>query len=220
MRKFGVLEKSGYNPSAMTDPKDPNSPPIPVPETMEEARAMAREAMAVAARTSANLDKLGAKIDKIAVISGRHEENTGRILEKEFAAQVARDGKIAWMSADEVYSNMERVINGRPVCECDLIVANGAEVMLVEVKRVLRAEDVRRFSGGKLARFRDYFPAISRGRVIYGAMAFALEEKNLDARAKTEKLARDAGIMLIRMTGKSGLQVLNPERENLQKVQA
>ena len=220
----------------MTDPKDPNNPPIPVPETMEEFREMARKAMAVAAETAADLKKdrearkeerrqdreawreLEKTMREIGITAGRHAENSGRILEEAVAEQVRRDGKIAWMRADEIHPNV--VHNEGPARgECDLFVVNGGEAMAVEVKRVLRAEDVRKFSE-MLPRLREFFPRLVKDRVLYGAMAFALEEKKEEVRDSVRKMAVDAGILLIRVAGKSGLKIVNPDREKLRAVEA
>ena len=247
----------------MTNPKDPNSPPIPVPETMEEFREMAREAMASAARVSAAVErdreelreyrktraeerrqdreelreyrerreaeerkwregreeewrKTEAAMRKMGVNSGRHEENSGRILEEEVAAQVRRDGRIAWMRADDVHSNVVHD-DGLTRGECDLVVVNGDEAMAVEVKRVLRAEDVRKFSE-LLPRLREFFPRLVENRVLYGALAFALEEKKEEVRDSVRKKAEDAGLLLIHLVGDSELKILNPDREKLRAV--
>ena len=249
----------------MTDPKDPSSPPIPVPETMEEFREMARKAMAVAAETAADLKKtreemredrearaeewreyrearaeewrkynearekerredreawrkLEETARKVFVTSGRNDENTGRLLEQELIAQVGRDGKIAWMTADEIFPHLKRHVGRRVVDEFDLFIVNGEEAMLVEVKRVLRAEDVRRFAGTDLASFRRHFAGMVGDRVLYGAMAFALEDADEEVRKRARKKAEDAGILLIHLVGEAELKILNPDREKLRTV--
>ena len=161
--------------------------------------------------------KTEAAMRKMGVNSGRHEENSGRILEEEVAAQVRRDGRIAWMRADDVHSNVVHD-DGLTRGECDLVVVNGDEAMAVEVKRVLRAEDVRKFVE-MLPRIREFFPRLIENRVLYGAMTFALEEKGRKARDQVRKAAADAGILLVHATGKSGLEVVvNPDREKLLAV--
>ena len=237
----------------MTNPKDPNSPPIPVPETMEEFREMAREAMALSVKTAAHLEEWGKQqketeksvnaaaaasgrnaeglrelreglaqteklVKTIATVSGRNDENSGRILEQELIAQVERDGKIAWMSADEIFPNLKRRVKRRVVDEFDLFIVNGEEAMVVEIKRVLRAEDVRAFAETDLASFRRHFAGMVGNRVLYGALAFALEEADEDVRKQVRKQAEDAGILLIHVVGESGLEILNPDREKLRTL--
>ena len=275
----------------MTNPKDPNSPPIPVPETMEEFREMAREAMASVARFSAAVDKdretraeerrqdreelrkhrerreterreyrerreaelreyrerqeaelreyrkareaeerkwregreeewrkTEEAMREIGVVSGRHAENTGRLLEQELIAQVERDGKIAWMAADEIFPRLKRRVKRRVVDEFDLFIVNGEEAMLVEVKRVLRAGDVRQFAETDLESFRRHFAGMVGDRVLYGALAFALEDADEEVREQVRKKAEDAGILLIHLVGESNMKILNPDREKLRAV--
>ena len=197
--------------------------PFPVPETMEEFREMARDTMASLARTAelaklheSRLAKTEKLVDRISKLSG----NTGRVLEQEVAAKVGRDGKIAWMRADEMYPQLVKMSGDRVVGEYDLVIANGSELMVVEVKRVLRADEVRKFAAGPLAKFRARFPEIAGDRAIYGALAFSLEEDNIKAREEALKAAQDAGLLLIRAVGKTGLKILNPRREKLRAAGA
>ena len=156
-------------------------------------------------------------MQKIGITTGRHADNSGRILEQEVAAQVRRDGGIGWMRADDVRANVVHD-EGRDCGECDMLVLNGDAAMAVEVKRVLRAEDVRKFVE-MLPRIREFFPRLIENRVLYGAMTFALEEKGRKARDQVRKAAADAGILLVHATGKSGLEiVVNPDREKLLAV--
>ena len=252
------------------------SPPIPVPETMEEFREMARSAMALAARTTKNLEKTDGRlakldvrlerlaktvaeisasseknlhrldkaeklvdelsasseknlhrldkaekvVDKISKLSGGNDHNTGRILEQEVVAKAERDGKIAWMRADEFYPQLVKRAGRRVVGEHDLVIVNGSELMVVEVKRVLRAHEVRKFAEGPLAKFRERFPKIAGDRAIYGAIAFELEENRSTDREAALQAAEDAGLLLIRAVGKTGLKILNPERKKLRAVGA
>ena len=201
--------------------------PFPVPETMEEFREMARDTMALLARTAelaklheSRLAKTEKLVDRISKLSGDTNRNTGRVLEQEVAAKVGRDGKIAWMRADEMYPQLVKMSGDRVVGEYDLVIANGSELMVVEVKRVLRADEVRKFAAGPLAKFRARFPEIAGDRAIYGALAFSLEEDNIKAREEALKAAQDAGLLLIRAVGKTGLKILNPRREKLRAAGA
>ena len=157
---------------------------------------------------------------EIGVVSGRHAENTGRLLEQELIAQVERDGKIAWMAADEIFPRLKRRVKRRVVDEFDLFIVNGEEAMLVEVKRVLRAGDVRQFAETDLESFRRHFAGMVGDRVLYGALAFALEDADEEVREQVRKKAEDAGILLIHLVGEAELKILNPDREKLLAVGA
>ena len=79
--------------------------------------------------------------------------------------------------------------------EFDIIVANGIEVVVVEVKTTLVPKDVSVFLKN-LQDFRNYFPRY-KTETIYGAMAYLASE------SKAHLLAEEEGLFLIRATGDS-----------------
>ncbi|MDE0120048.1 MAG: hypothetical protein OXM55_08600 [Bdellovibrionales bacterium] len=79
--------------------------------------------------------------------------------------------------------------------EFDIIVANGTEVVVVEVKTTLVPKDVSVFLK-TLRDFRSYFPRY-RSETIYGAMAYLASEN------EAHFLAEEEGLFLIRATGDS-----------------
>ena len=215
---FAAIFKWGvYNSPVMTNPKDPNSPPIPVPEATGESRETAREEEERKWRRVRRKEQLQTEevIRRMEAVAERYGEGPGRLLDAEVIAQIKCDGKIAWMRADDVYPDVA-YNDGLTSIGCDLLVLNGGEALAVEVNQVLRAEDVRTFVE-KLPRLREFFPFLTGGRVLYGAMAFALEEGE-GVRDGARKAAADAGIMLIHVDDESELTVLNPDREKLLAV--
>ena len=83
--------------------------------------------------------------------------------------------------------------------EFDIIVANGTEAVVVEVKTTLEAKDVHYFLEN-VRNFKNYFPRY-KDTTIYGAMAFLNVEKESDV------LAEEKGLFIIRATGDSALLV-------------
>ena len=79
--------------------------------------------------------------------------------------------------------------------EFDIIVANGTEVVVVEVKTVLTPKDVHEFLD-TLKDFKNYFPRYKK-EIIYGAVAY------LSSESKSDALAEKKGLFLIRATGDS-----------------
>ncbi|MDE0119344.1 MAG: hypothetical protein OXM55_04965 [Bdellovibrionales bacterium] len=79
--------------------------------------------------------------------------------------------------------------------EFDIIVANGIEAVVVEVKTTLVPKDVSVFLE-TLKNFRNYFPRY-KSETIYGAMAYLASEN------KAHLLAEEEGLFLIRATGDS-----------------
>ena len=79
--------------------------------------------------------------------------------------------------------------------EFDIIVINGTEIVVVEVKTTLDIEKVDHFFE-KLGKFIHYIPE-HKGKKIYGAMAY------LKANQSSEKYAEKQGLFVIRATGSS-----------------
>ncbi len=89
--------------------------------------------------------------------------------------------------------------------EIDIVAANGAEVVVVEVKTTLRSEDVTEFLD-KLPQFVEWSPEY-RERRIYGAVAY------LKSDASVTKYAERRGLFVIRATGNSASIVNEPAFE-------
>ncbi len=79
--------------------------------------------------------------------------------------------------------------------ECDIIVANGTEAVIVEVKTTLTPKNVRDFLE-TLQNFKRYFTRFD-SEIIYGAVAYLAIESRADVLAEKE------GLFLIRATGDS-----------------
>ncbi|MCZ0932807.1 MAG: hypothetical protein OXJ52_06625 [Oligoflexia bacterium] len=79
--------------------------------------------------------------------------------------------------------------------EFDIIVANGTEVVTVEVKTTLTPKDINVFLE-TLRDFKKYFPRY-KSETVYGAVAYLSSEN------KAHLLAEEEGLFLIRATGDS-----------------
>ncbi len=87
--------------------------------------------------------------------------------------------------------------------EFDIVVANGSEVVAVEVKTTLTPEDVTRFIAA-MRDFSRYFPYWG-SRTVYGAVAY------IHCEAKAEVFAERRGLYVIRATGGSA-SILNRKK--------
>nr|VFJ61191.1 MAG: hypothetical protein BECKFW1821A_GA0114235_111123 [Candidatus Kentron sp. FW] len=79
--------------------------------------------------------------------------------------------------------------------EFDILVINGEELVIVEVKTTLRPDDVTKFLG-KLEKSKRWMPEYASKR-IHGGMAFLQADANADAMAEKRQL------FVIRATGDS-----------------
>ena len=79
--------------------------------------------------------------------------------------------------------------------EFDILAGNGEEIVVVEVKTTLRAEDVAQFLG-KLGKFTEYEP-VYKGKKVYGAVAYLKADTSVQVHAQRQ------GLYVIRATGSS-----------------
>ena len=87
--------------------------------------------------------------------------------------------------------------------EIDILALNGEDVVVVEVKSMLRVKDVKRFMERTLQNFKEVFPAYGDKRVL-GAVAYLRAEEWADAYAEKK------GLFVIRATGSSA-SIVNGE---------
>ena len=178
-----------------------------------EAKAEAERRAEAEARHDAQVKKemadLRRSIDGIGKNTGDFARNTGRILERDVLAKIKHDGGIGPVKGG-LLSRPEREETG----EYDGVIINGQETVVLEIKRNLLLKDVRKFLDKQLPRFVREFPALARGRKVYGALAFQLDADN----GKAVKLARENGLMLVRINSRRRIEVLNPDTAQLRNI--
>lgn len=100
------------------------------------------------------------------------------------------------------YRRVEAQLNGRQM-ELDLLLENGNEVVVIEVKSNLRVEDVNDFIG-TLERFPEFFPRY-RDYKIYGGVAGLMFSEESD------KYAYRKGMFVLSATGDGIAQIKNDD---------
>ena len=84
--------------------------------------------------------------------------------------------------------------------EVDILALNGEDVVVVEVKTVMRVRDVDRFVERTLKNFRKIFPRYAENRIL-GAVAYLREEES------SAMYAEKRGLFVIRATGSSASMI-------------
>ncbi|MDE0120045.1 MAG: hypothetical protein OXM55_08585 [Bdellovibrionales bacterium] len=158
-------------------------------EDMKEIRASHKELRASQKETDRQIQKIG----------GRFNQRWGALVES------LVEGKLVKIFQDQEIDITQTHTRSKSECrkpdgrierrEFDIIVANGTEVVVVEVKTTLVPKDVSVFLK-TLRDFRSYFPRY-RSETIYGAMAYLASEN------KAHLLAEEEGLFLIQATGDS-----------------
>ena len=167
---------------------------------VEDAKARAAER----AKDDISMAELRRIVSGIGKRTGDFMENSGRILERGVLDDMRREKGVGPVKGEILAPLKKRG-------EYDAAVINGKQTVLVEIKRNLRLKDVRDFMRRRLPRFVEEFPDLAAGRKVYGALAFELDADN----GLALELARESGLMLIQVSDRKRMKVLNPDTDAL-----
>ena len=137
---------------------------------------------------------------KIKELSALFSSQWGRMVEALVEPSTLRLFQERGIAVQYVYRRIKAHQNGRTM-ELDLLLENSDEVVVVEVKSVLKVRDVQDFLE-KLGRFLTYFPRYADYRV-YGAVAGLRVEEEAD------RYAYRQGLFVLTATGDGLAQIAN-----------
>ncbi len=127
------------------------------------------------ARTDAKLAKTAAKIDKLAAMYGGVGNNQGAAAEEFYNNSLKADPVLAGTRFDFMDKNVTRSHAGLED-EFDLLLVNGREVFVVEVKYKAHENDLRRLLDEKAPNFRRLFPEHAGRRQRFALVAFHIRD--------------------------------------------
>ena len=158
-------------------------------QEMKELRASQKETARQIKETDRQIQKIG----------GRFNQRWGTLVESLVEGKLVKIFQDRGIDITQTHTCSQsewRKPDGRiERREFDIIVANGTEVVVVEVKTTLTPKDVSGFLE-TLRDFKNYFPRY-KTETIYGAVAYLASEN------KAHFLAEEEGLFLIRATGDS-----------------
>ena len=161
------------------------------PATPEEIWAILREvskSQETAARDRKEIDR------RLKELAGLFTSQWGALMESLVEGDLVPLLQDRGITVQSTHTRMQGRRNGEHY-EFDILAENGEEVVVVEVKTTLRAEDVGQFLG-KLGKFMIYAP-IYQGKKVYGAVAYLKTDASIVAHAERQ------GLYVIRATGSS-----------------
>ena len=165
-------------------------------QEMKELRASHKEAKQEMKELRASQKETDRQIQKI---GGRFNQRWGALVESLVEGKLVRIFQDRGIDITQTHTRSQsewRKPDGHiERREFDIIVANGTEVVVVEVKTTLTPKDVNIFLE-TLRDFRNYFPRY-KTEIIYGALAYLSSEN------KAHLLAEEEGLFIIRATGDS-----------------
>ena len=162
----------------------------------KEAKQEMKELRASQKETARQMEKTDRQIQKI---GGRFNQRWGALVESLVEGNLVKVFQDCGIDITQTHTRSQsewRKPDGRVERrEFDIIVANGTEVVIVEVKTTLTPKDVTVFLE-TLQDFKNYFPRY-KSETIYGAVAYLASEN------KAHLLAEEEGLFLVRATGDS-----------------
>ena len=142
---------------------------------LAENAAQQAKTEAKLAETKALVDKTAAKIDKLAEMYGGVGNNLGAAAEEFYHNSLKADPVLAGTRFDFIDRNVTRS-RGGVEDEFDLLLVNGSEVFVVEVKHKAHGNDLERLLDEKAPNFRRLFPEHAGRRQRFALAAFHIHD--------------------------------------------
>ena len=154
--------------------------------------------------TDAQIKETGAQIKEtnreLRRMEGRFGDQWGQFIEALVEPNALKLFRGRGIDVQYVYRRAEHKVNGEQM-ELDLLLENGQETVVVEVKSKLRVEDVNEFLV-KLQRFPTFFPRLA-DRHTYGAVA------GLSFVGESDKYAYRQGLFVLGVVGEGLVEIRN-----------
>jgi hypothetical protein len=145
------------------------------------------------AKTDAQLAKTDTKLNKLAEMYGGVGNNQGKVAEEFYYNSLRHDPTLNGIHFDFIDKNVTRS-KGDIEEEYDLLLINGEDVFIVEVKYRLHPKDVALLVGRKQTHFKQLFPEYRNYRIHLALATFALEDN-------VKQMALEQGVTLLQRRG-------------------
>lgn len=127
------------------------------------------------AETAAQVAKTSAKVDKLAEMYGGVCNNQGRVAEEFYYNSLRKHPVLNGIRFDDVLKNLHNS-RGEIQDEFDIVMVNGSELYLIEVKYKAHSKDLDRLLHQKATNFRKLFPIYANYRQHLGLASFAFDD--------------------------------------------
>ena len=148
------------------------------------------------------LAKTEALVDKNAKYIGTHANNEGELLEIECRVKLMKMGKLNGVTLDAIIHGSIHAPKYGGV-EVDLVGLNGKVVFPMEVKRTMSPDDVRRFAGVRVERFKKAFP-YAKGREVRPVVIFGAPRSG-KSKEDPVQVALELGLIVMQTIGENQL---------------
>ena len=162
-------------------------------EQLAKTDAQLAKTDAQLAKTDAQLAKTDAKLDKLAEMYGGVGNNQGKVAEEFYFNSLKFKPELNGIKFDFIEKNVTRS-KGNLEEEYDLLLVNGEELYIVEVKYRLHPKDIERLVGRKVKHFMRLFPEYRNYRIHLALATFSVEDD-------VKQMALELGITLLQRRG-------------------
>ncbi|WP_430754928.1 hypothetical protein [Magnetovirga frankeli] len=161
--------------------------------TDNELRELITSLAVAQAKTDTQLAKTDAKLNKLAEMYGGVGNNQGKVAEEFYFNSLKHNPVLNGIRFDFIEKNVTRSKRGIEE-EYDLLLVNGEDVYIIEVKYRLHPKDIERMLGRKLSNFKILFPEYRDYRIHLALATFTLDDD-------VKQMALDQGITLLQRRG-------------------
>ncbi len=162
-------------------------------EQLAKTDAQLAKTDAQLAKTDAQLAKTDAKLDKLAEMYGGVGNNQGKVAEEFYYNSLKHRPELNGIRFDFIEKNVTRSKGGIEE-EYDLLLVNGREIVIIEVKYKLHPKDIERFAGRKAENFTKLYPEYKDYKIHLAMATFAVDDD-------VKKLVLEHGITLLQRRG-------------------
>jgi len=160
---------------------------------LEELRASQAKTDAQLEKTDAQLAKTDAKVAKLAELYGNEANNQGDVAEEFFYNTLVDKQSLAGVKYDFVGKNWQHDI-GKVKDEFDIVMVNGKDIALIEVKYKAHDRDLDKLITKKIENFRILYPMYASYNIHLALAAFHINEE-------LKERALEEGVIVIQRKG-------------------
>ena len=132
------------------------------------------------AKTDAQLTKTVATVDKLAKMYGGVANNQGAVAEEFYFNSLKDHLVLQGIHFDFIDKNLTRKRDGIQD-EYDILLLNGQDVFIIEVKYKAHPDNLKTLIGKKAANFKKLFPAYKDHKMHLGLASFHLDDETIHA---------------------------------------
>ena len=154
---------------------------------------LGKELKASQEKTDEQMKKTDARLDKVAKLVGNISNNQGGVAEEFFINSIAPTQKLGNIQYDMMYENLTKTTKNLRD-EFDIVLVNGKDIAIVEVKYNAHENDVKTLITRKIDNFKKLYPEYKNYTHHLGLASFKVNEK-------VKQKALDNNVMILQRKG-------------------